>query len=195
MSILGVTIDFGPYGFLDKFDPMWTPNLTDFQGRRCVPARLCCGVFERVLGNTDTSARNIIGMWPGVRRYCYKNQVEVVQWNLAQLATALLAVDLLKQEDAQEAINGYASQVMQLHNDGMAAKLGLREYSETLVTTFLKLMYTCEADFTNSFRAMAKVSAENEFERIPDGVAAALGVTPDGDQTAVRAWPGVQAER
>lgn len=37
MSILGVTIDFGPYGFLDKFDPTWTPNLTDFQGRRCAP--------------------------------------------------------------------------------------------------------------------------------------------------------------
>jgi uncharacterized protein YdiU (UPF0061 family) len=34
MSILGLTIDYGPYGFLDKFDPMWTPNLTDFQGRR-----------------------------------------------------------------------------------------------------------------------------------------------------------------
>jgi hypothetical protein len=34
MSILGLTIDYGPYGFLDKFDPTWTPNLTDFQGRR-----------------------------------------------------------------------------------------------------------------------------------------------------------------
>jgi len=34
MSILGVTIDYGPYGFMDKFDPYYTPNLTDFQGRR-----------------------------------------------------------------------------------------------------------------------------------------------------------------
>eukprot|EP01026_Neomeris_dumetosa_P044757 TRINITY_DN37913_c0_g1_i2.p2 TRINITY_DN37913_c0_g1~~TRINITY_DN37913_c0_g1_i2.p2 ORF type:complete len:263 (-),score=26.92 TRINITY_DN37913_c0_g1_i2:292-1080(-) len=34
MSILGLTIDYGPYGFLDKFDPLFTPNLTDFQGRR-----------------------------------------------------------------------------------------------------------------------------------------------------------------
>ena len=34
MSILGVTIDFGPYGFMDKFNPMYTPNMTDFQGRR-----------------------------------------------------------------------------------------------------------------------------------------------------------------
>ncbi|EFJ46698.1 hypothetical protein VOLCADRAFT_62183 [Volvox carteri f. nagariensis] len=34
MSILGLTIDYGPFGFLDKFDPDWTPNLTDAGGRR-----------------------------------------------------------------------------------------------------------------------------------------------------------------
>lgn len=34
MSILGLTIDYGPYGFLDKFDPRYTPNTTDLPGRR-----------------------------------------------------------------------------------------------------------------------------------------------------------------
>ena len=34
MSILGLTIDYGPYGWLEGFDPMWTPNTTDAQGRR-----------------------------------------------------------------------------------------------------------------------------------------------------------------
>ena len=34
MSILGLTIDYGPYGWLDCFDPGWTPNTTDAQGRR-----------------------------------------------------------------------------------------------------------------------------------------------------------------
>jgi len=34
MSVLGVTIDYGPYGWLEGFDPMWTPNTTDAQGRR-----------------------------------------------------------------------------------------------------------------------------------------------------------------
>ncbi|MFO0562117.1 MAG: YdiU family protein [Polyangiales bacterium] len=34
MSILGLTIDYGPYGWLDTFDPGWTPNTTDAQGRR-----------------------------------------------------------------------------------------------------------------------------------------------------------------
>jgi uncharacterized protein YdiU (UPF0061 family) len=34
MSILGLTIDYGPYGWLEGFDPNWTPNTTDAVGRR-----------------------------------------------------------------------------------------------------------------------------------------------------------------
>jgi len=34
MSILGLTIDYGPYGWIDGFDPGWTPNTTDATGRR-----------------------------------------------------------------------------------------------------------------------------------------------------------------
>ncbi|WP_159016415.1 protein adenylyltransferase SelO [Cognatiluteimonas profundi] len=34
MSILGLTIDYGPYGWIDNFDLDWTPNTTDAHGRR-----------------------------------------------------------------------------------------------------------------------------------------------------------------
>ena len=34
MSILGLTIDYGPYGWVDNFDREWTPNTTDAGGRR-----------------------------------------------------------------------------------------------------------------------------------------------------------------
>ena len=34
MSILGLTIDYGPYGWLEDFDPNWTPNTTDAGTRR-----------------------------------------------------------------------------------------------------------------------------------------------------------------
>jgi serine/tyrosine/threonine adenylyltransferase len=34
MSIVGDTIDYGPYGWLEPYDPDWTPNTTDAQGRR-----------------------------------------------------------------------------------------------------------------------------------------------------------------
>ncbi|KIG18992.1 hypothetical protein DB30_06603 [Enhygromyxa salina] len=34
MSVLGLTIDYGPYGWIDNYDPDWTPNTTDAAGRR-----------------------------------------------------------------------------------------------------------------------------------------------------------------
>lgn len=34
MSILGQTIDYGPYGWLEGYEPGWTPNTTDAQGKR-----------------------------------------------------------------------------------------------------------------------------------------------------------------
>ncbi len=34
MSILGLTIDYGPYGWLEGYDHGWTPNTTDKEGRR-----------------------------------------------------------------------------------------------------------------------------------------------------------------
>lgn len=34
MSILGLTIDYGPFSFLDDYDPNFTPNTTDLPGRR-----------------------------------------------------------------------------------------------------------------------------------------------------------------
>lgn len=33
-SILGLTIDYGPYGWVDDYNPDWTPNTTDASGKR-----------------------------------------------------------------------------------------------------------------------------------------------------------------
>jgi uncharacterized protein YdiU (UPF0061 family) len=34
LSVAGLTIDYGPYGWLEGFDPEWTPNTTDAGTRR-----------------------------------------------------------------------------------------------------------------------------------------------------------------
>ena len=34
LSVLGLTIDYGPYGWLENYDPTWTPNTTDASRRR-----------------------------------------------------------------------------------------------------------------------------------------------------------------
>ncbi|MBC7745573.1 MAG: YdiU family protein, partial [Flavobacterium sp.] len=34
MSVLGLTIDYGPFSFIDNYDPDFTPNTTDLPGKR-----------------------------------------------------------------------------------------------------------------------------------------------------------------
>eukprot|EP00271_Cylindrocystis_brebissonii_P017332 TRINITY_DN4474_c0_g1_i1.p1 TRINITY_DN4474_c0_g1~~TRINITY_DN4474_c0_g1_i1.p1 ORF type:complete len:372 (+),score=90.71 TRINITY_DN4474_c0_g1_i1:479-1594(+) len=49
MSILGLTIDYGPFGFMDAFDPDFTPNTTDLPGRRyCFQAQPSVGMWNIV---------------------------------------------------------------------------------------------------------------------------------------------------
>ena len=34
MTIIGVTIDYGPFGFMDQYNPDYTPNTYDLPGKR-----------------------------------------------------------------------------------------------------------------------------------------------------------------
>jgi uncharacterized protein YdiU (UPF0061 family) len=57
----------------------------------------------------------------------------VCQWNLAQLANALLAAGLAGREPLEAALATYAEDVVSEHNARMAAKMGLKAYDKTLV--------------------------------------------------------------
>ncbi|XP_002972273.2 uncharacterized protein LOC9651291 [Selaginella moellendorffii] len=58
MSVLGLTIDYGPFGFLDAFDPKYTPNTTDLPGRRyCFANQPDIGLWNILqFGNTLMAA-------------------------------------------------------------------------------------------------------------------------------------------
>ncbi|KAG2451971.1 hypothetical protein HYH02_003744 [Chlamydomonas schloesseri] len=161
MSILGLTIDYGPYGFLDVFDPDWTPNLTDASGRR----------------------------------YSYRNQPEAGQFNVVMLGNALLAADLVGREEATAALMGYSEVLSDTYNALMAAKLGLKEYDRALAQELMKLMYTDDADFTNTFRALCDVgsaSADSEEQQqqllLPPRLAAALNRGQPLSEERAAAW-------
>ncbi|KAG9142931.1 hypothetical protein Leryth_006205 [Lithospermum erythrorhizon] len=61
MSILGLTIDYGPFGFLDAFDPSFTPNTTDLPGRRyCFANQPDIGLWNIAQFATAISAAQLI---------------------------------------------------------------------------------------------------------------------------------------
>lgn len=61
MSVLGLTIDYGPFGFLDAFDPKFTPNTTDLPGRRyCFANQPDVGMWNVAQLASTLSSANII---------------------------------------------------------------------------------------------------------------------------------------
>ena len=79
MSILGLTIDYGPYGWIDDFDPGWTPNTTDAAGRRYCFARqpaIARWNLERLADALSLIAADPAALTTGLASYdrCYNAQ-------------------------------------------------------------------------------------------------------------------------
>jgi len=144
MSILGLTIDYGPYGWLEGYDPQWTPNTTDAQ----------------------------------TRRYCYGNQPQIAQWNLARLAEALLPL-VEDKAPLEEGLTLYAETFNTAWQRALAHKLGFEALGQPgddgLVSDLFALLYEVETDFTIFFRNLAAVEMEALlpafYSKAPEGMA------------------------
>jgi uncharacterized protein YdiU (UPF0061 family) len=168
MSILGVTIDYGPYGWIEPFDPDWTPNITDASGRR----------------------------------YRFGHQPQVAQWNVAQLARALVPlVDDI--EPLRLTIERFPAALASMQRHTSLRKLGLVGRGDTaakddeLLAALGNLLVATETDMTMFFRLLARVSPLD-----PDAACATLRgayYAPDGPSGLVdamtRSWLELYAER
>jgi len=143
MSILGLTIDYGPFGFIDGFDANHICNHSDTHGR-----------------------------------YAYRMQPQVAYWNLFCLAQALLplfrphdgndggANDAKARTeraiaDAQGVLERFKARFAPALETRMRAKLGLelaRDGDDALANRLFEIMHANRADFTLTFRRLAKLS-------------------------------------
>lgn len=72
LSILGLTIDYGPYGWVDNFDAGWTPNTTDAQGRRYAYGRqpnIARWNLERLAEALETILPDTAGLDEAIEHY------------------------------------------------------------------------------------------------------------------------------
>lgn len=133
-SIAGETIDYGPCAFMDVYHP-----------------------------NTVFSSIDRMG------RYAYANQPDIAVWNLAQLATSLIQQMDNKDaavEEATEIVHAMPDLLQQNWLTRFRAKVGLttaEEGDQALITDLLKRMAEGQADFTNTFRALGKDTARDQF--------------------------------
>jgi len=133
--VAGITIDYGPCAFMDAYNPM------------------------RVYSAIDRHAR-----------YAYGQQSEIIVWNLAQFASALIGLIDRDQKTAiskaTEIVHDFPNQMRSAWLAEFRAKLGLmqaRDGDAALIDDFLDLMAAGQADFTNTFRALAGDNARGQF--------------------------------
>ena len=129
MSIVGVTIDYGPFGFMERYDPDFVCNTSDEEGRYTYKRQpeMCkwnCGVLAESL---TTSGR-----------------VELVALQAALEATWDVEFKKAYSERFRNKLG-----LVRLHLDS----------DEKLVEEFLQAMHETGADFTRAFRSLARISA------------------------------------
>ena len=122
-------------------------------------------------------------------RYAFINQPGIAQWNLAQLASALLPLIAPESERAveraQAVIDGFADRFNAAMADVLHLKLGLErreEGDDALAQDLLTAMAENQADHTNLFRALSSLPGAGGKET--DEPARSLFVDP----TAFDAW-------
>ncbi|MCL3883432.1 protein adenylyltransferase SelO [Marivita sp. GX14005] len=102
-------------------------------------------------------------------RYSYAAQADIIVWNMAQLASALLGL----MPDPEAAVEPFTAQIHTMPEmirsewlKRFAAKIGIsdpRAEDAQLITDLLALMEASETDFTNTFRGLIDGSARGLF--------------------------------
>ena len=95
MSILGLTIDYGPYGWVDDYDPDWTPNTTDAQRGRYrfgQQPQVAYWNLGRLAGALSPLFGSTEPLQDGLKRY-------VAAWNAAERDTTARKLGLLETRD------------------------------------------------------------------------------------------------
>lgn len=149
MSILGLTIDYGPYGWTDDFNLGWTPNTTDARNRRYA------------FGNQPG-----IGLW-NIARLC------------EAVLPLLDGDDKLAEGVLDHYRDVYGAEAGKRFADKLGITRGGEEDDGQLLQDLFDWLGKEETDMTIFFRSLSQVVAADEApSAMPASTAAAFYSTP-----------------
>ncbi|XP_047205229.1 protein adenylyltransferase SelO-like isoform X2 [Girardinichthys multiradiatus] len=134
-SLLSVTIDYGPFGFMDSYDPNFVPNSSDDEGRYRIGAQAEVGLFNL--------EKLLVALSP------------VLTQGQKKQATIIL----------KGYLNIYQMRLQQLFKDKLGFLGDEEEEEDDhLIVLLLKMMEDTRSDFTMTFRQLSEVST-NQLRR------------------------------
>jgi len=140
ISVLGLTIDYGPFGFLDHFQ------------------------IDHICNHSDQGGR-----------YAYHRQPQIMHWNMACLASALISLVCLdaKEDEAQALLRSALEQFpviyAQTWQELFRKKLGFATEDEgdiELIERLLQAMHNSRVDFTHFFRRLGELKVDMSVDQI-----------------------------
>lgn len=141
ISALGLTIDYGPFGFLDHFE------------------------IDHICNHSDHGGR-----------YAYHRQPQIMHWNMACLASAMLPLLELEHsaEESQEllrwALEEFPLTYAKEWQRTFRLKLGLQSEQDDdihLIERLLQAMHDSKVDFSNFFRSLSNIKKDSKPLAMP----------------------------
>ena len=154
-SIIGLSIDFGPFAFLDNFDPSYTPNHDDFMLRysyRNQPSIIWWNLVR--LGE---ALGELIGAGARVDEDEFVNEGVRKEWadELVERAETII----------QQVGEEYKAVFMAEYKRLMTLRLGLKQTKQDdfdeLYSELLDTMEALELDFNHTFRKLSNLSIKD----------------------------------
>lgn len=161
LSITGATLDFGPFGMMERFNPMWINNHSDYNARY---------VYQN---------QPSIALWNLSRFITHFLRLD------GMALSEQHAREDLSREVLTDILDSFGDRFYAAYEHGLCQKFGLptRETHATLALRYLQLMQTYRLDYTNSLRALLAMAAEHDYphERaLLTTLQDELAATPDG---------------
>ncbi|QSQ94247.1 protein adenylyltransferase SelO [Acinetobacter indicus] len=138
LNITGSTLDFGPYGFMERFRPNWINNHSDYQGRYTYQQQPSIGHW-----NLWTWLNNLIPLCPAVD--------DQEQWKT----------------DLAQCLAHFEPTFLEHYKHGLNQKMGLPSFhkdSFDCAMAFLRILQSEQLDYTQSFIRLQ----HKDYETIKD---------------------------
>lgn len=140
MSVLGLTLDYGPFGFMEAYDPGFICNHSDYQGRYTFDRQPAITKF-----NLSCFAQTLLPL------------IEDTPEEAAEMAMAALSNFETQFEDHHETFSRHKLGLQQSHSDDMR-----------LYESLLSLLERNNVDYTRFFRELNRFSTVRESNTLRD---------------------------